>query len=75
MLGQLYIVNAPYVFSACWTIVKGWLDEKTRKKITVMSNGHEKVLLEHVDESQLMEFLGGKNTAQLVDNSGPWNDY
>jgi hypothetical protein len=49
MLGRLYIVNAPYVFSACWTIVKGWLDEKTRKKITVMSNGHQKVLLEHIE--------------------------
>ena len=22
-----------------------------------------------------MAFLGGKNTAQLVDNVGPWNDY
>jgi hypothetical protein len=75
MLGRLYIVNAPYVFSACWTVVKGWLDEKTRKKITVMSNGHKKVLLENIDEDQLMEFLGGKNKAQLVDNVGPWNDY
>ena len=32
-LGQLLIVNAPYLFSGVWAIVKGWLDEKTRKKI------------------------------------------
>ena len=50
MLGRLYIINAPYVFTAAWSIIKGWLDEKTRKKITVMSSGHTKALLEHVDE-------------------------
>ena len=32
-LGQLMIVNAPYVFSGVWKIVKVWLDEKTREKI------------------------------------------
>lgn len=75
MLGKLYIINAPYVFSAAWTIIKGWIDEKTRAKITVMSNGHTKVLLEHVDKDQLMEYLGGTNKADLHENVGPWNDY
>ena len=32
-LGQLMIVNAPYLFSTVWSIIKGWLDEKTREKI------------------------------------------
>ena len=32
-LGQLMIVNAPYLFSTVWAIIKGWLDEKTREKI------------------------------------------
>ena len=32
-LGQLMIVNDPYVFSGVWKIVKVWLDEKTREKI------------------------------------------
>ena len=75
MLGQLYIINAPYIFKGVWTIIKGWLDEKTRKKINLMSTGHTKVLLNLVDEDQLIDFLGGKNTAKLVDNAGPWNDY
>lgn len=75
MLGKLYIVNAPYVFSAAWTIIKGWIDEKTRAKITVMSSGHEKELLKYVDEDQLMEYLGGKNKDGLNENKGPWNDY
>ena len=29
-LGQMMIVNAPYLFSTVWAIIKVWLDEKTR---------------------------------------------
>ncbi|KAL0328712.1 UNVERIFIED_CONTAM: hypothetical protein Scaly_2303800 [Sesamum calycinum] len=32
-----YIVNAPYVFSACWKVVKPLLQERTRRKIDVLS--------------------------------------
>jgi len=32
-LGQLMIVNAPWVFQGIWAVVKGFIDEKTRKKI------------------------------------------
>ena len=32
-LGQLMIVNSPFLFTGVWAIVKGWLDEKTREKI------------------------------------------
>nr|KJB67424.1 hypothetical protein B456_010G190500 [Gossypium raimondii] len=31
-----YIVNAPYIFSACWKVVKPLLQERTRKKIQVL---------------------------------------
>ncbi|KAK3433606.1 hypothetical protein EUGRSUZ_L00147 [Eucalyptus grandis] len=31
-----YIVNAPYVFSACWKVVKPLLQERTRKKVQVL---------------------------------------
>ena len=32
-MGATFVVNAPFVFSACWSIVKGFLDERTRNKI------------------------------------------
>lgn len=32
-MGNTYVINAPFVFSACWSIVKGFLDERTTKKI------------------------------------------
>ncbi|CAN1193954.1 Phosphatidylinositol/phosphatidylcholine transfer protein SFH2 [Linum perenne] len=31
-----YIVNVPYIFSACWKVVKPLLQERTRKKIQIM---------------------------------------
>ncbi|XP_064957266.1 phosphatidylinositol/phosphatidylcholine transfer protein SFH11-like isoform X3 [Musa acuminata AAA Group] len=31
-----YVVNAPYVFSACWKVVKPLLQERTRRKVQVL---------------------------------------
>ena len=69
------IANAPWVFTGIWAIVKNFLDEKTRKKIMIIGGSYKKELLKYVDEDQLADFLGGKNKARLIDDSGPWNDY
>jgi len=63
------------VFSGVWNIIKGFIDEKTRAKIKLVSNGHEKILKELVDEDQLSVCMGGKNEAKLEDDIGLWNDY
>ncbi|CAJ1971525.1 unnamed protein product [Sphenostylis stenocarpa] len=40
-----YIVNVPYVFSACWKVVKPLLQERTRKKVHVLKGcGMEELL-------------------------------
>lgn len=67
------IVNAPYMFSTIWAIVKGWLDEKTREKIQIKSD--LKSLPKYVDADQLINFLGGNCTAKLEDDWGPWQEY
>lgn len=69
------ICNAPWVFTGIWAIVKGFLDEKTRKKIQMVGGGYKKELLKYIDENQLADFLGGKNTAKLIDNAGPWSEF
>ena len=56
-------------------MIKGWLDEKTRNKISILGGGYSKKLLEHVDADQLPEFLGGNNKHNLLDDHGPWIDY
>ncbi|KAL1563048.1 phosphatidylinositol/phosphatidylcholine transfer protein SFH2-like [Salvia divinorum] len=51
-----YIVNAPYVFSACWKVVKPLLQERTRNKIDVLSSCGEDDLLKIMDYSSLPHF-------------------
>ncbi|KAG6407393.1 hypothetical protein SASPL_130384 [Salvia splendens] len=40
-----YIVNAGYIFSSCWRVVKPLLRERTRKKVQVLSGCGEDELL------------------------------
>lgn len=69
------ITNAPWAFTGIWAIIKVWIDEKTRKKIQIIGGKYQKELLKDIDEDQLPTFLGGKNTHELVEDYGPWNDY
>jgi len=62
IMGQTFIVNAPFFFSGVWAIVKGFIDEKTRKKISIYSGSSVKDLLELVDADNLPDFLGGRCT-------------
>jgi len=39
-MGQMFILNAPMLFTGVWAVVKGFLDEKTRKKIKIMGSGY-----------------------------------
>jgi len=55
------IVNAPWVFTGVYSAIKGWIDEKTRKKIQIIGGGYKKDLLNDIDADQLPEFLGGTN--------------
>jgi CRAL/TRIO domain len=49
IMGNMFVVNAPYLFAGVWTIVKGFIDERTRNKIKIMGSGFEKTLLEFID--------------------------
>lgn len=40
IMGQMMIVNAPMLFTGVWSIVKGWLDERTRAKIQILGGGY-----------------------------------
>lgn len=69
------ICNAPWAFTALWTIAKGWVDEKTRQKINILGGSYLKELLKFIDEDQLSHVLGGKHMSELIEDNGPWNDY
>ncbi|KRW99487.1 CRAL-TRIO domain [Pseudocohnilembus persalinus] len=77
ILGRMFIVNAPMLFTGIWQIIKPWLDEKTRNKITIMGGKYKEKLLELIDAENLPDFLGGtskcEGTKNLENNIGCWN--
>jgi len=39
-MGVMYCVNAPFIFSAAWAVVKGFLDERTVAKIKIIGGSY-----------------------------------
>lgn len=59
MLEKLIIINAPLVFPMAWSVVKYWVDKKTRKKIEVFSNDGRRELLKYIEADKLSVIFGG----------------
>jgi len=79
ILGQMYIINTPFFFHGAWQIIKGFFDEKTRRKVHILGSNFKKELLQAIDENNLPDFLGGKLTEadygdSLTNEQGPWID-
>ncbi|CAI9270249.1 unnamed protein product [Lactuca saligna] len=51
-----YIVNVPYVFSACWKVVKPLLQERTKLKVQVLQGNGREELLKIMDYPSLPHF-------------------
>lgn len=65
-----YIVNVPYIFSACWKVVKPLLQERTKKKVQVLSGCGRDELLKIMDYSSLPHFCKreGSGSSRNSDN-------
>jgi CRAL/TRIO domain len=79
-MGQMFIVNAPMLFTGVWAVVKGFLDERTRNKIQIKGSKYQKELLELVEPQNLPDFIGGsckceKSGGCMLSVEGPWNDF
>ena len=64
----MYIINAPWFFTAIWAVMKYFSDERTRKKVTILGSKYMKELLKHVDEDNLADFVGGNSKCVLSEN-------
>jgi hypothetical protein len=77
ILGSMFILNAPFLFTGIWAIVKMWIDDKTKEKIHILGSGYKKELLKHVDPASLPDFIDGGlcrcKGGCLGSNVGPWN--
>lgn len=78
-LYKMFLINTSFFFSAVWTIVKGFIDEKTRNKVNVEKSSYQKKLLEFINPENLPSFLGGTCTCPEIEGGcfysdiGPWN--
>jgi len=74
-MGRFYIVNAPFLFSTIWTVIKAWLDPVTQAKVSIHGGDYKKKLLEQIPAENLPVELGGtcacKGGCSLADE-GPW---
>jgi hypothetical protein len=75
-MGTFWLINAPYLFSTVWSLIKPWLDEVTVSKIKILGKGYKTELLQHIDAANLPKDLGGTcecaKGCSLTD-AGPWN--
>lgn len=58
-LKTLYMINAPWFFTAIWAIIYPWIDKKTAEKIKIVSYGCIETLEETIDSNQIPEEWGG----------------
>ncbi|WVQ82255.1 hypothetical protein IAT38_004383 [Cryptococcus sp. DSM 104549] len=75
-MGHMFIINAPYLFSTVWSLIKPWLDEATVRKIHILGRNYKTELQQYVDGANLPVDLGGSCKCAggcNMSNAGPWN--
>ena len=77
MLGKMFIINAPKIFSMLWKFISPMLEQHTRDKISVMSNKSTWLpkLQELMESGDIPVFLGGTDSSlDYVNEQGPWTE-
>lgn len=75
-MGKFYIINAPWAFSAVWSMIKPWLDEVTVSKIDILGTSYKDKLLAQIPAENLPQEFGGSCNCPggcSLSDAGPWN--
>ena len=59
-LGRCYIINAPWLFTGVWAVVRHFLDTATQEKFTILGSGYKDALMEAIGPDDLLECYGGR---------------
>ena len=60
-LGKMLVINAPWLVTTTWNIIKGWLDVRTVDKIEIISPEDSMARLrDFIEEDQIPAKYGGK---------------
>lgn len=61
-MGKLFVVNAPWVFSAAWRVIQNFFDKHMQEKIFILSGSKEaqaEVLIREIGADLVPVDLGG----------------
>jgi hypothetical protein len=64
MISNVYYVNAPWIFSTLWAMVKPWINAATLEKIRILSGDPKEELLKKFDSKYLPKAFGGDCTCE-----------
>jgi len=62
MVCNVFYVNAPWVFSSLWGMIKPWINAATLEKIQILGADAKEVMLKKIDAKCLPKYLGGECT-------------
>mmetsp|Transcript_14390 Transcript_14390/g.31119 ORF Transcript_14390/g.31119 Transcript_14390/m.31119 type:complete len:311 (-) Transcript_14390:247-1179(-) len=72
-LGQMFIINTPFIFKTIWAVVYPLLEERTRKKIHVLGHDYQRTLRDVIPEDNLLVEYGGRSVhPDPVSSIGAW---
>lgn len=57
---RIYVLNAPWLVSGAWAIVKGFLDKSTADKVNIVSSNVHPKMKEHINLDNLEMKYGGR---------------
>jgi len=58
-LGVCFIINAPWLFTGVWAMVRHFLDPKTQQKFRIIGSGYKDELSKAIDADNILECYGG----------------
>ncbi|KAJ8385956.1 hypothetical protein AAFF_G00177770 [Aldrovandia affinis] len=61
-LKRLFVIKAPKLFPVAYNLIKHFLCEETRRKISILGGNWQEVLKKHIDPEQLPAVYGGTLT-------------
>jgi hypothetical protein len=61
-LQYLFMINAPWFFTATWSMIKNWIDPVTADKIKILGSNFLETLKEHIPEDQIPPEFGGTHS-------------
>lgn len=71
----MFVINTPLIFRGIWAAVQPLLQERTRKKITILGSDFLPTLTQMVPLEHLPDIFRGKMRLDPYKSVGPWQQH